>query len=261
MRRFEEAPPFLRHLWSSDGDLFACAWRGERLVGFAAAVVRGKHWYLAWLFVHPAYQGLGIGKELLQRVWWERKGVVHSLCTFGYNMQAVGLYSRFGMAPTAMFTVMEAPVEKIVRSEPTGLDEEVGLGRRDMAWLSGLEREIRGFSHPEEWAFWDADDDFHVLLFRERGRPVGYGMISSFGDVSPIGAVQERFLVPVAAETIRAACEMDLEKLRVICPHPSRSIYPYLLSLGFRNQEMPILMTDGLRPDFTRYVPASLAVF
>ena len=71
-RRVRRVPGFFDHLLRTDRNTFYCTWHGARLVGFAGAIVRGKQWYLAWLFVHPRYQGRGIGSKLLEKVWRDR---------------------------------------------------------------------------------------------------------------------------------------------------------------------------------------------
>ena len=114
-------PPLIDHLHTTDPDMFYCAWKGDRLVGFAGAYVRGKQWYLAWLFVHPSLQDKGVGRKLLEKVWRDRPGMVHSLCTFAFNMQAVGLYSKFGMSPLADLPWMKAEPLKLKKLKPTGL--------------------------------------------------------------------------------------------------------------------------------------------
>ena len=41
---------------------------GERVIGFASAVVRGASWLLSMLFVLPEEQGLGLGRALIEAV-------------------------------------------------------------------------------------------------------------------------------------------------------------------------------------------------
>lgn len=54
-----------RHLLAHDGERSFVAEDEERIVGFTAAWVRGGIWFLSALFVEPAFQGLGLGHELL----------------------------------------------------------------------------------------------------------------------------------------------------------------------------------------------------
>src|SRR6185312_9027431 len=53
--------------WKDDARGFWAAERDGETVGFAFSWVCGELWFLAELFVAPALQGHGIGKELLKR--------------------------------------------------------------------------------------------------------------------------------------------------------------------------------------------------
>jgi len=255
------APAFAHHLFSTDPETFLCAWKGTRLVGFAAAIVRGKQWYLAWLFVDPRLQERGMGREMLRRVWRDGPGMTHALGTFTYNQHAVGLYTSFGMLPHELLTVMEAKTEKILLPKRPAFDASSEVRRGDLAWIDRLERAIRGYPHPEEWRFWAGDEEFHVLVFRRGGRRVAYGMIGPRGEIQPIGVESARDLRAAVDASILAAAKLGKETLRFFCPNGNRAIYGYLHALGFRNVEMLVFMTDRPYGDFSRYLPATLAVF
>ncbi|MFH1278092.1 MAG: GNAT family N-acetyltransferase [Candidatus Eisenbacteria bacterium] len=254
-------PPLCDHIRRTDPDLFLCAWRGERMAGFASAVVRGKQWYLAWLFVDPRYQDRGVGKMLLERVWRDGPGMTHALATMTYNQQAVGIYTRFGMIPHELITMMEGERGRVRAPEPTRLEIERRLRPADLAWIHSLETEIRGYPHRSEWRFWMGEEGYEPLLFRRRGRPVAYGLLCPRGIIGPIGAARPADLVPAAAEAVRIHLETKKEDLRFFAPNSNGDLYRFLHRLGFRNQEMLLFMTDTPYGDFRRYVPASLAVF
>ncbi|MCD6162807.1 MAG: GNAT family N-acetyltransferase [candidate division Zixibacteria bacterium] len=118
--QINETPPFVVHLQKTDSDTFYCAYSGDRIVGFAGAIVRGRQWHLAWLFVHPKYQDKGIGRKLLDKVWRDGRNMTHSLCTFAFNTQAIGLYSKFGMAPLSSLPWMKADPAKMKPIKATG---------------------------------------------------------------------------------------------------------------------------------------------
>jgi GNAT superfamily N-acetyltransferase len=263
--RIRGAPPGVLHLYQSNPELFCCAWAGTRLVGFGGALRRGRHWYLAWLFVDPRYQDRGIGRRLLERIWPEGRGGTHSVSTFGYNMQPVGLYSRFGMLPTMTLTMMYAKPDRLRLSPATGLRADSELTRDDWRWIDRLEERIRGFPHPTEWRYWRSRPENRIFLFRDGGRRVGYAMLYRQMELSPVGAVSPRQLRRVTAEAIRLAAQLPeaerAPELRILCPESNRAIYPLLLKSGFRCAEMLLFMTDRLRPDFDRYLPAMLAIF
>lgn len=264
--RIRKAPPFFLHLLATDPKTFYCAWKGKRLVGFAGAIVRGKQWYLGWLFVHPKYQDEGVGRRLLQKVWREGRGMTHSLTTMTYNMQAVGLYSRFGMVPEALLTMMSAPFDRVRFPAPTGLEVVDSIGRAELAWISGLDKETRGYSRPSEWRFWNGSDKNRIYIFKRRGRKLGYSMISYGTDIAPVVAAKPRDLQEILAETLRLAGEHrpknpEKVKLMIFLPQQQKEIYQFLLDSGFRNKEMLLFMSDAAYVDFDRYIPASPAVF
>ncbi len=236
------------------------------MVGFGAAINRGRHWYLAWLFVHPRYQGRGIGRRLLERIWREERGVVHSLATMTYNQQAVGLYSRFGLVPEALLTLMHVSRSSLIIPPPTKLEVVRDIRPADLAWINRLEKEIRGFPHREEWNHWHRDCEFHrILVFRSRSRRVGYGMLTRRGHLFPIGVARRSAMRAVLAESLRFAAASHPEGseagFTIACPSENREAYRFLHASGFRNEQMLLLMSDAPIGDLRRYIPANLAVF
>jgi GNAT superfamily N-acetyltransferase len=250
----------IEHLYSTDKKTFWCAWAGKSIVGFAAALQRGKQWYLGFLFIHPKYQDKGIGRQLLERVWREKPGMVHSLATFAYNMQAVGIYGKFGMAPLCTLPMMEAKIDRLILMTPTGLTARERLTDADIDWINALESKIRGFNHPQEWKFWRKFDGVRIFIFERDGKRVGYSMVYKSGGIAPAGAISNEYLTKVVAETLRLA-KPKKKSLRICCPTHNINLYRFLLESGFRLTEMDLFLSDRPYPDFQRYVPAQLAIF
>lgn len=56
------------------------AWDGDRLVGFARAISDGAtNAYISTVAVLPAYQGQGVGRELIRRLTSGREGILFVL--------------------------------------------------------------------------------------------------------------------------------------------------------------------------------------
>jgi len=264
--RLRGLPPGFVRLFAAEPESFYCAWAGRRLVGFTGAINRQGHWYLGWLFIDRRYQDRGIGRRLLDRVWRARART-HSLATFSYNMQAVGLYSRFGLYPHTAITMMRAKLDRLTLPPATGLTATNTLTPADWTWIHRLEDRIRGFRHPGAWRGWASEEGNQIWLLRRRGRRVGYGMLVRGIELSPVGAVSPAQLGPVLQEVLRRAIEAARarseppESLVLFYPHRRGDLYQKLLGWGFRNEEMLLFMTDRLEPDFRCYIPANLAVF
>ncbi len=259
--RPRSAPAAFEHLRRTDPTTFLCAWSGERLVGFTGAFVRGKQWYLAYLFVDPRLQAKGVGRELLRRAWRQGPGMTHGLGTFTYNQHAVGLYTSFGMVPQQLITLMEAKPGSMRLPEKTSLDVSTDCTADDIAWINRLEARIRGYPRAEEWGFWMRSDEYRLYLLRRGRRRVGYALVGPRGEIAPLGVVSPADLHEAAAASIRAAADEGRDLVRFFCPNGNRELYRYLNGLGFRNVEMLVFMADKPYGDFSRYVPATLAVF
>ncbi|PWB71568.1 hypothetical protein C3F09_07720 [candidate division GN15 bacterium] len=260
-RPIRKPPPFVVHLFKSNPELCYCAWHGRKIVGFGLAVVRGEQWYLSDLFVHPKYQDCKIGKQLMDRVWRDAPGMSHALCTFGYNMQAIGIYSRYGMAVLESLILMAAKAEHFKRPKPTGLTVVSKISKADMAWIHAQESHIRGYSHEAEWKYWLANKNYRLRVYKEGNKRVGYCLTTVDGIFGPAGAISNRYLVRVIQEYL-AAVEFKKDTVaRTFCPTNNTSLYHLLLSCGFRLREMTVFMSDKRYGDMQRYLPADLSVF
>ena len=251
--------PEFEHLYHQDKKTFWCAWAGKKMVGFSAALNRGRQWYLAHLFVDPSFQDQGIGNELLRRVWREGPDISHSLSTFAYNMQAVGLYSKCGMAPLCALPIMELELKKLNRPNPTGLETVTKLTKSDLSWIIKLDAKIRGYAHPQEWYFWSKFEGVRIHLFKDKGKRIGYSMFYDWGMIAPAGAISNSLLIRVVAETIRLARTREKE-IKICCPSDNPRLYRFLIAMGFRLIEMDLLMGDRSYADFQKYVPARLSM-
>jgi ribosomal-protein-alanine N-acetyltransferase len=84
-------------------DSFAVATVAEQIVAYEWCEVYGQHAHLTRLAVHPAYQGQGIGGQLLYRAIndvLERGANLITLNTQENNARSQALYKRFGFVDT-----------------------------------------------------------------------------------------------------------------------------------------------------------------
>jgi len=78
------------------GDMFV-AESGGRIIGFAAAITRGRIRFLAELYVRPEHRSKSIGRKLLEQLLPEEGSTV---CTLSSDdARALALYVRSGMQP------------------------------------------------------------------------------------------------------------------------------------------------------------------
>ena len=89
-----ERPEILRNALANSHGLVS-AWKGEYLVGLGNAISDGYLVvYYPHLLVHPDYQGMGIGTEIMRRLMEKFRGFhQHMLVADG---KAIGFYKKCG---------------------------------------------------------------------------------------------------------------------------------------------------------------------
>ena len=87
-----------RHLLGTDPERCFVATRRGRRVGYVAAWLRGRDWFLGSLFVAPAAQGAGVGSRLLEAAWSDGDLRRRTL-TDAIQPISNALYARRGLVP------------------------------------------------------------------------------------------------------------------------------------------------------------------
>jgi len=162
-----EVPPLNYHLYDTDPDGTFGAYLGGKLVGYTAALMRGRQWYLAYLFIDPEFQLKGVGRKLLDCAWTygREKAGSHALCTFPYNETALALYSSYGMMPTTPIFEMSAKIDKNSSPFAAKLKCEIDSSPKAQARINRLEKEIRGYPHAVDIEFFGSDKDHKLYQF------------------------------------------------------------------------------------------------
>jgi GNAT superfamily N-acetyltransferase len=257
-----------RHLQRTDPSGFCVAVREDRLIGFGAATRRGPVWYLSMLFVHPDFQGAGIGRTILERILPRDPEVILATGTDSAQPVSNALYARLGIVPRVpLLSIVGRPgnIEELprlpagIRSEPfpvaPGSTPAVD-GSRVIGILSDLDLGAAGFDHPEDHA-WVWSEGRQGFLYRDPdGRPVGYGYASPVGRVGPVAVRDAGLLAPVVGHLLAAVQPRGASALWV--PGTAGSLVTALLRAGLRLEGFPVLLC-WTRPfaDLERYLPIS----
>ena len=206
------------HLQATDPERFIVATRpdgdavgGERVIGFASAVVRGASWLLSMLFVLPEEQGLGLGRALIEAVLPPADaGLALNTAIDSAQPISLALYSKYGIVPRmpvldlvgelrrpAAFPPLPAgvtatPFESIAAGPPGG------DGHRElMGAVAALDLEVAGFDHPQDHRYLRTRDR-HGFLYRDgEGAVLGYGYGSEVGRVGPVAVRAPELIAPV----------------------------------------------------------------
>ena len=258
-----EVSPLSYHLYETDPDGHKCAYYDNKIVGFTAALMRGKQWYLGYLFVDPAFQNKGVGRKLLDHsfAYGSDKADTHALCTFPYNETALALYSSFGMMPTSPILEMQKKIEKTDIVPESKLMIEEDNSSRSIFRINRLEKEIRGYSHPIDWKFFSHDSRHKIFQFYDNSKWVGYSVISGNRLIAPAGAIEAHYLPDIISESYRITIRQGADYCLLWIGGPNAAVFQRLKSHRFIIKEMSVFMSNKPYGDFSRYCPAHLAVF
>ncbi|HYN70637.1 MAG TPA: GNAT family N-acetyltransferase [Candidatus Eisenbacteria bacterium] len=248
------------HTLATDPTRFWLAARGDQVVAFGSAVVRGPVWFLSMLFVDPAEQARGLGRALLQQLLpASADGPILATATDSAQPISNGLYASLGIVPRLpLLNLVGRPREDHdLPPLPPGIRvEPIGGQASDAAAIAALDRAVLGFEHPEELAFLGRDGRVGFAFRDREGTLQGYGYASEAGRVGPLGVADPTLLGPALGHLLTAVQPRGASS--VWLPGSATDAIVVALRAGLRIESFPVLLCWN-RPfaDFARYLPIS----
>jgi GNAT superfamily N-acetyltransferase len=241
----------------------------ERIVAFAAALMRERLWFLSMLFVRPGLQGAGLGRALLARVA-PADGEASFRATATDSAQPISnaLYASAGMVPRIpLLNLIGLPQHPdAFGSLPSGVvptafmdlvDGAGGEGHRRLATaIDALDREVLGVAHPADHRFLRQESRTGWLYHGPDGSAVGYGYATEAGRIGPVAVRDPALLAPILGHLSNAVTPRGAFALW-LPGTADRAVVP-ALQAGFRLDQFPVLLCwDQPFADLTRYLPIS----
>ncbi len=274
-----ETSPLLRlygHLSATDPDRFVVAVEpggeggADRVVAFAAAVVRERLWFLSMLFVSPSVQAAGVGRALLAQVMpGPGDGMAMATATDSAQPISNALYSSYGIVPRIPLLNLIGLAERDGAFEPlpSGVTaasfESIaagppgGAGHQELAAaVDALDRELLGVAHPLDHRYLRSESRRGWLYRGPDGAPIGYGYATEAGRVGPVAVRDAALLVPVLCHLTTVVEPRGAFALWL--PGNADRAIVWALRAGFRLDQFPVLLCwDRPFADFERYLPIS----
>jgi GNAT superfamily N-acetyltransferase len=232
-------PQYAFWLGKDPASFWVATHRG-RVVGYTYSFLRGSFWFLADLFILPEYQGKGIGGDLINRTLHSWKGHEISnkaLITPAFNRASVSLYMRHGMLPRQPVYIARAERDKLVKtlgSRSSELEvDEVSDYDRVSGTLTRLHTSALGF--PPGWhnELFFQIQHASCLLFRMRGRTVGYSFTRPNGRVGPLVVRSDKIFRPAFELTLKVAVERTKGEVTVFFPATNAEAVRATIEHGF----------------------------
>lgn len=263
-------PPLYAHLLLTSEGAFWVARYEDQIVGFAAAVTRGRLWWLSELWVAPGCRGRGIGSALLRKVRRSSRGVRGRVLAglTGPDGAGVVLGMRAGMwARYPVFTLEgdKQAAERLHRACPmppgarmARYDASAKLGARSP--LLRLDREILGGNRPDDHVFWMTHGQRTCLLLWKANRALAYAYVSAEGEVGPLAATGPLGLRSALALAVSKGVRRS-ETVRLRVPGINQEALKTLLDAGFQVVADSHLMASEEFGHLERYLPGDSALF
>ena len=231
------------HLLATDPERCFVATHGGKRVGYVAAWVRGRDWFLGSLFVAPAAQGAGVGSRLLEAAWSDGDLRRRTL-TDAIQPISNALYARRGLVPaTPLLSFSGVPTHS---TSEGALDTGAGAASS----LVEIDEAAYGFDRSVDHRLWGEIAERTIWLRDEQ--PVAYSYRFPGGAVGPVAGVDPEAAVS-AIEGELAGAEGAVS-LRI--PGSSRLLVRRALAAGLLLSPTPglLLLSDGVPP------PTALAI-
>lgn len=231
--------PGFRHFLRHDAERCFVAESEGRVVGYSAAWVRGDAWFLAGLFIDPAFQGRGVGRRLIELAM---AGAPRHRMTISDTIQPISnaLYAKRGMLPTTPILTFRGT------ASITGSAPDVTAVEPESAALARLDQAVYGFDRALDHAYW-ATQAAPTMWLRD-GEAVAYSYRWPSGKIGPLGGMDEGS----AAAALRAELAR-IPSATLMIPGTSRSLVRTAIDAGLRLIAPPglLLLSDGMEPPRT----------
>jgi GNAT superfamily N-acetyltransferase len=257
--------------------LVAVAGADGEVVGVAAWRGWDQWWFLAYLFILPAWQDKGLGRALLERS--HAAGVAAGCTAFSLfasrDPRALTRYLALGVVPQPPVIDLRAEAGAL-RPPPLPWDDgltahPLGPGEPDpaaLATLGDLDRVTRGARRQTDLLRWlRAGATAALLADWQTGKPAGYYLVSAPGEHPTPGEPAHGRIGPVVAldlerfPTILARALVAAEPLartdltwRVSVPGQNRAALAPLFAAGFRPRALQNYLASAPLGRWDRYI-------
>jgi GNAT superfamily N-acetyltransferase len=257
--RVPQLNPVIWRYAMDDADGGALVWRsdGGEVIAFNIAHASGAEGWMGPLAVHPAWQGIGLGKAIVRAgIDWlaSRHTSVVGLETMPRTMDNIGFYSSLGFVPARLTITVtveaaraDAPVSLLSRMTSSAIDELIGDCR------AVTQARVPGYDYSREMRLTNELGLGDTVLLERAGRIRGFAIFHSVPLVEGRAREEMRVLKLVVEreqdldELVRllsvAARRTGTKRLAIRTQGDYPAAYRRLIALGARVRWTDLRMT------------------
>jgi GNAT superfamily N-acetyltransferase len=257
--------PFYQFCLGNDPEGFWVALDGsDRLAGSTMSWVRGSHWFLSHLFIHPDYQGRSVGRALLQKTLRSsvsQKCTAKSVITSAFNPVSIALYAKFGMYPQqAVYSFGGKPSPAFLKGAANRVVSEQTLsGEEYIDALASIDQRLLGMPRKEHHEYLLLEQKTPCHVFSRGSRICGYAYVDRDGHIGPMATTSQDLFEDMLMRTILLAGEGDRE-VTMMVPGSGKTAMRVALEARLEIRYPSVLMSSQPFGDWSTYLYHSPAL-
>jgi GNAT superfamily N-acetyltransferase len=254
--------PALAHLQRTDPRGFQVAMKGQRVVAFAATILRGNTHFLSMFWTLPGLQSQGVGRRVLSRAFDGPRPPASAVrCVFAsLDTRAQVLYLKFGMRPRGMFYLLKGRPQPSSRPKLAVTLVQVGkTGRtsaRMLAIAARFDRTFRGARRDADIRYVMSLPGARFFIARSERKMIGYAIVNKKGRVGPAGVVDPRRSAGLAWALKEAVRAMKGKEMFAVVPGVNAGALSTFFEAGLRTEFFGAWMSAKPVGSFDGYVLA-----
>jgi ribosomal protein S18 acetylase RimI-like enzyme len=221
---------------------------GGVVSGIGIASVFDGIWFLSHLFVHPEFQGRGIGRALLEKTLLDEdsaESTNHALVTMAYNPVSLGLYAERHLRPRELIYRVEAASESTTSACASGNAREVHeAGRAIRKALADLDRHTLGWSRDWQHRFFLSRQEALCIARYRRRHLDAYAYLWQDGRIGPAAGRTPEALRAIFDLGIRRVREWQPKSIATFVPGHDLETVALVKAAGMRIVLPFVLMTE-----------------
>lgn len=241
--------PFYAFALKEEPEGFWVAESTGEVIGYSLSWMRHSFWFLGMLFVLSAYQGKGVGRQLLDKAlaYGSQTPIANrALITFAYNPTSISLYMRYGMYPREALYAMRGASANLrpAPGQAEAVDHErAGAGPESLEMLSQIDEHVLGFAREQHHRYLLAAPGASCHVFRSGGAVHGYAYVWASGRVGPLAVTSPSRLVPVMNAALGLAVANNTDSVSIIVAGSNEQGVANALDRGMRIASPFVLMS------------------
>jgi GNAT superfamily N-acetyltransferase len=221
---------------------------GGSVAGATMSWVRGAHWFLSHLFVHPDHQARHAGRSLLEKGLHyakSRRCATRSVITSAYNPVSIALYAKHGMYPQQALYFFGGTPKKAFLNGAAERDVSFRAvsGEEYIDELASIDHRVLGMRRTGHHQFLLLEQKTPCHLFYRGSEVCGYAYVSPAGCIGPAACVCNGLFEDMLARIILLAGE-DGREVSMLAPGAGGTAMRVALDAGLEIRTPSVLMAS-----------------